>query len=257
MNRIRSLRNRIFSVLGLLALWQIAAFLVSSPVILPSPLAVADALVRITVSGDLPRAAAVTLARGLAGASLAFVIGTALGILMGTSRAARDVLTPPVLFVQSTPVISWLLLALIWIDNTWVPLFIIVLSVTPLFILSVSEGIRHSDPKLREMALVFRVGRGRVLRDITIPSILGFLSSSLRIVFGMTYRTAVMAEVLSHPGSGVGEKMSWARINVETAEILAWTVVIVLFAMASDGVVSLLVKKFRGRASSETVGSRP
>lgn len=217
--------------------------LLRNPIILPYPVDIVRSLAKITLNGDLVRESAVTLLRGLAGASIAFLLGVLVGLLMGTSRRAYETLSPAVTALQSTPVISWILLALIWFDNTVVPVFIIVVAAAPTFIISVSEGILRTDPKLLEMAKVFRVRRLKVIRSIVIPSILGYLFASVKIVFGLTYRTAVMAEVLAHPGGGIGEKMNWARINVETADIIAWTLIIILFAFIIDELLSLAVKK--------------
>lgn len=238
-----SIRNKALFFISLIVLWQAGAMFLHNPVILPYPADIVRSLIKITLNGDLARESAITLLRGLIGASIAFVIGVLLGLLMGVSRKAYETLSPAVTMLQSTPVISWILLALIWFDNTVVPVFIIVVAAAPTFIISVSEGIMRTDPKLLEMAKVFRIKRLKVIRSIIIPSILGYLLASVKIVFGLTYRTAVMAEVLAHPGGGIGEKMNWARINVETADIIAWTLVIILFAFLVDELIELATKK--------------
>lgn len=238
-----SILNKLLFFFLLVVLWQIAALLVRNPVILPYPADIVLSLVKITMNGDLARESAVTLVRGLIGASAAFVFGVLIGLMMGLNNRVREILSPAVTALQSTPVISWILLALIWFDNTFVPVFIIVVTTAPTFIISVSEGILRADPKLLEMAKVFRVARPRIIRSIIIPSILGYLLASVKIVFGLTYRTAVMAEVLAHPGGGIGEKMNWARLNVETADLIAWTLIIVLFAFLVDELLVLASKK--------------
>jgi ABC-type nitrate/sulfonate/bicarbonate transport system permease component len=52
-----------------------------------------------------------------------------------------------------------------------------------------------------------------------------------------------MAEVLAHPGMGIGEKMSWARINIETADLLAWSFMVVIITFIIMGVLKLFQKE--------------
>src|ERR1700686_2753051 len=77
------------------ALWEITAHLgVFPPRLFPPLEDVASALVRLTVAGVLPRPAAETLLRLLAGFGLAAIAGVGLGIAMGRSRLAEDIILP-------------------------------------------------------------------------------------------------------------------------------------------------------------------
>lgn len=239
----RPIWNKLVFAFIILISWQIGAYFYHNPIILPAPLDVIISLEKIILNGTLFSETITTFSRGVTGVFFAFLIGIIIGILMGVNKTFHYSINPLIVMLQSTPVISWLLLALIWFDNRIVPLFIIIISTGPVIIINVSEGIKRTDPKLLEMAKLYQVKKGRIIRDIYIPSIAGYIVSSLKIVFSLAYRTAVMAEVLAHPGNGIGEKMSWARINVETADIISWTFVIIGLAVLTNKLFSRLSDK--------------
>ena len=225
-----------------IALWYVVSSFMD-PIVLPKPLEILKTTFSIIVSETFFAAAGITILRGVIGIVIASFFGVIVGALVGINKNIATIVEPWILFLQATPIISWLLLALIWFDTTTVPIFVIALSVFPIISINIAEGIKRTDKKLLEMASIYRVKRVDVIRSIYIPSVAGYMISSIRIVVGFAFKIAVMAEVLAHPGTGIGEKMSWARINVETAEIIAWTVVIIFVTWLVDHLLMLLIDK--------------
>jgi len=93
------------------------------------------------------------------------------------------------------------------------------------------------------MADIYNLGHKKIIKNIYIPSIAGYFESSLKIVFGNTFKVVVMAEVLAHPGAGIGEKMSWARINIETADLMAWSFLVVIITFIIMGLLNFFKKE--------------
>jgi len=240
------LRNSLLTKLLPATLFIAVWYLVSSfmdPIVLPCPLEILKTTFSIITSKTFFASAGITIFRGLLGIVIASFFGVIVGALVGINKNIATIVEPWILFLQATPIISWLLLALIWFDTTTVPLFVIALSVFPIISINIAEGIKRTDKKLLEMASIYRVKRIDVIRSIYIPSVAGYMISSIRIVVGFAFKIAVMAEVLAHPGTGIGEKMSWARINVETAEIIAWTVIVIFVTWLVDHLLMLLIDK--------------
>lgn len=236
---------KITGIAVLILIWFALASGISDDIILPGPLKVAAVLKDITLSGLLFTELFVTLLRGLAGLSIAIASGIFIGILLGLFRPVYNTLSTIISFTQSTPVIAWILLALIWFPAERISIYIVTIATFPIIALSTAEGILNIDNKLLQMAQVFKFSRLKIIRFIYLPNITGYLSAALKIAIGLTLRAAVMAEVLSHPGNGVGEKMSWARINIETAEIIAWTIVIVIATLILDFVLNKIFSNIK------------
>jgi len=80
-------------LLLLIALWWLAS-LATPPYVLPNPWRVAERVVQLTASGDLPQNLLTTLVRVLAGFFLAVSIGVPAGILLGSNRALGNFFEP-------------------------------------------------------------------------------------------------------------------------------------------------------------------
>src|SRR5271156_4988026 len=91
----RRLASNAFPFIVVGALWEAVTHLgLFPPRLFPSLEAIAAVFVRLTLNGILPHHAFATLVRLSAGFALAALIGVSVGILMGRSRRAEDILLP-------------------------------------------------------------------------------------------------------------------------------------------------------------------
>lgn len=222
-----SFKIKFTAVVLLLILWQVTSFFYD-PLILPSPVETGRAIYNIVVSGQFHYTALTTLLNTLFGVILALLCGIFVGVLSGLSKAIYAVFHPLIIVLQSTPVISWILLALVWFSNEIIPVVLVMFTCIPIVIVNISEGIRNVDKKLLEMAKIYKIERFKIIREIYLPSVLSQLLSSTRLILGLSFKVAVMAEVVGRVKGGIGEKLNWAWINIETPEIIAWTIIVIV-----------------------------
>ena len=149
-----------------LAVWAALALLVHRELLLPAPWTVVRRLCELAATGAFWRITAVSIGRVLLGVAGAVVLGVALAAACMISKTADALLRPLMTVVKSTPVASFVVLALIWIARDWLPVFIALLMVLPVVWSNVCTGIRSADPALLELARVYGWPRGRVLRRI-------------------------------------------------------------------------------------------
>lgn len=95
------------SMVAFLAIWQVVSMNVP-PIILPTPAKVFAAFVELTSSGELVRATAETIWPFAVGLTVAFVTGTAFGLLLGIFRSVARILDPYIFVFWSIPNIAWL-----------------------------------------------------------------------------------------------------------------------------------------------------
>ena len=98
----------------LLLLWQAWAMTLPADSPAPAPAKVAVTFYELTASGDLPMALVQSLARVLAGFSVALLLGVTLGVLMGTSRTLRDNLDPIIESFRPIAPMALLPIAILW-----------------------------------------------------------------------------------------------------------------------------------------------
>ncbi|MBR4474275.1 MAG: ABC transporter permease subunit [Oscillospiraceae bacterium] len=225
-----------------LAVWFLAAALVNKELLLPSPAQVLRCLIRLAGGAGFWITVFRSILRVLSGILAAVVLGILLAALTERSRLCKQLLAPLMTLVKSTPVASFIILALIWLGRDILPVVITGLMVLPVVWANVSAGIAGQDPKLLEMAAVYRLGRGAVLRHITIPSVLPFFRSALSSALGLGWRAGIAAEVLTVPPLSIGRQIYESKLYLETTELFAWTLTVILLSLLIERVLLRLVR---------------
>ena len=230
----KKLKNILISTISfwvVLISWMILADNFN-PLILPSPAKVIDVLMILFENGELQHHFFISIRRTIIGYSSAVVFGIVLALLLAKSWILRKIFRPLITVIQSTPPIIWLVLAVIWfgISDDLTPIFLIFIVSLPIIFINVYEGIKSIDQKLVEMAYVFNSSRKKILKDIYLPSLIPYLLSALSIAFAFAWKSTVFAEYLGS-ASGIGYALSMANSNLETAELFAWAIVLVVFML--------------------------
>lgn len=241
--RLPLLASAALGALALLGLWALAAHAIQSEIVLPSPLRVARSAAELFPTGRFLLALQATFLRGLASFGLSMTAGILVGLACGLSATVSAALSPALTVVRATPVLAVILLALIWFPSGVVPVFAAVLMAFPVVVADVRQGVRSTDPKLLEMAHLFRLRRRDRLKSIYAPAVAPHLVSASHSTLGLCWKVVVAGEVLSQPARALGTGMNRARIELETAEVFAWTLAGILLCAFTD----LAFKLFRRR----------
>ena len=103
--------------------------------------------------------------------------------------------------------------------------------VLPIIWANVSEGIRNTDRQLLEMGRMFRFGPWKTAWRIFVPSILPYFMAGCTTGLGLAWKAGVAAEVLAMPRNSIGLQLYNAKVYLETSDLFAWTLVIILLSM--------------------------
>ena len=239
--KLRKTLRTLAVVLFWLLIWQLAAALAGQELLLPSPLRVARELIRLAGGAEFWLTVAQSIRRVLTGIVSAVLLGILLALLTHKSAALRALLSPVMTLVKSTPVASFIILALVWLGRDVVPPVIAALMVLPVVWANVSQGLDGIDPQLLELAQVCRLPRGRVFRRIMLPSVLPHLRAALCSALGLGWKAGVAAEILTVPARSIGKRIYEAKIYLETTELFAWTAAVVLLSLIIEGLLLRLV----------------
>lgn len=233
----RSRWTKFFAVVLLLLVWEAAAQIVASPIIIPSPTATAVQLYHLLLTASFWSAVGATILRGALGFLISFALAVIVGVAAGASEVVRSGVSPVLTVLRATPVMSVILLALIWFQSNWVPVFVAFLMVFPILCGNVIEGVRNVDRGLLQLAGVYGVRRKRVVAEIYLPSSVPYLFAAMTSTVGITWKVIIAAEVLSQPLHAVGTGLELAKYRLDTAAVFAWTAVAVaLTALSEQGV---------------------
>ena len=232
----------ILSVLFLLGLWKAGSMIVSSELILPSPEKTAIAVGKLFINEEFVRIIGSTILRGLTGFFISFVLAIILGIAAGINENFYAFLQPILVTIRSTPVISFILLALIWFDVNQVPVFIALLTMFPFICTNIIDGIRNVNSKLLVLAKVYRVKTRNIIKDIYLPAISPFIFSGVSSAMGFGWRAIIIGEVLSQPRYGIGTFMQNAQTYLLVDKVIAWTLIAILLSYFFDHLIRSIEK---------------
>lgn len=225
-----------------LAVWMLVAALVAQPLILPGPGAVALALLRLACDGGTWAILVGSGARILGGLALAAVCGGVLAGISSRSRAFARLVAPALSFVKATPVACVVVLLLIWLGSARVSIAAVFLMALPGVYFSLAEGLAQVDKPLEQMFRLHGVRGWRLFCAHTWREVLPFVLSCARAVIGMSWKAGVAAELIGMAVGTVGERIYQAKLLIETADLLAWTVLVVAVSWACERVLVWLLR---------------
>ncbi len=91
------------------------------------------------------------------GFSIAFGAGVLTGILSGLFQQVQWFFYPWVQLLRATPVMSFILYLILFVPTPYIAVWVAFFIVFPIIHTNVLEGFRSVDPKLLEMADLYRV----------------------------------------------------------------------------------------------------
>ena len=225
-----------------LAAWMLVAALVAQPLILPGPGTVVMALLRLVCDAGTWAILAGSGARILGGLALAAVCGGVLAGVSARSRAFARLVAPALSFVKATPVACVVVLLLIWLGSARVSIAAVFLMALPGVYFSLAEGLAQVNGSLEQMLRLHGVRGWRLFCAHTWREVLPFVLSCARAVIGMGWKAGVAAELIGMAVGTVGERIYQAKLLIETADLLAWTVLVVAASWACERVLVWLLQ---------------
>ena len=120
-------------------------------------------------------------------------------------------------------------------------------------------GFCNTDKALLEMARVYKMNGAAKIRHIYLPSLSPYFFASLRSSLGMAWKAGIAAEVLLQPLISIGKQIFEAKHTLETVDLFAWTVVVIILSVAIEKLMVFTLKAISKKYSftqkgGETVG---
>ena len=245
----RHLGWRLLGWAAFLAAWQLLATYAFEPFILPSPARVLEEMRAIVTRGDFWENFFATTRHLAIGFTLAYVLGTAIGIAMGRSPIFDGLFRDYIMITLTTPGLVFALIALMVFGlTTTAPIVAIVLTSLPHVTVNIVEGVRAIPRELTDMAGAYRVDRLGRLRHIILPAVAPFMFAAVRYGFAIAWKITALTELFGgSKGVGVQIRVKYELFN--TAGVLAWAFFLVGLALITDRLILQRIERhfFRWR----------
>ena len=245
MDKKRVITNIVAPIVGLavfILIWYIVALSIGISIILPTPAETLGEFFKLFADGSFYLAVGTTLGRTLLGFLVAFILASLFAFLSSRSRFARNMFAPFAVILRVLPTISVILLVLIWFRSALAPYVITFLVIFPMLYKIVLDAIDNVDVGLIEMANVYHLSASKRFTYVYLPEMTPSLLTGAGITLSFSVKLTVAAEVLAYTRDSLGRNLQQASAYIETAKLLAWTLVAILLGFLLEGAV-LLVKK--------------
>jgi NitT/TauT family transport system permease protein len=234
-------KEHVFSVAFLLILWEIAAVSVGNDILIPYPLDTVSAFASLFMSASFYETVASTILRVFRGFILSMGAALVTAILSDWSVTFRRLFAPVQMITRTIPNISYMILALIWLGSEGAVSAVSFMILFPVFHNAFANCLLNEDPSLKDAELLYPETFGMRLKTRVIPMLVPEILRTGKTAASLGLKVGIMAEILGQVRTGIGRSMNYARLNLDTTGILAWTLVIILISLLSDRIFDWLI----------------
>jgi len=211
--------------------------------ILPTPNETLKALYHIIFNKSFLSVVRASLIRIIIGFIISSMVGLVIGILAGLYEKFEIFINPIITVIKSIPVISLILIILFWMKSDVTPLVVCFLMCLPVMYNNIYDGIKNVDNNLIQMATLYKMNKGNMIKNIYIHSIKPYLFAAIKTCLNLGFRVTVAAEVLSNPKYGLGTELFNSKIYLNMADLFAYTVIIVMLSYIFEIALKYIIKK--------------
>ena len=248
----KNLIYKLIAVFLALLLWQVLAMVIKQPILIVTPLSVIKRLGTIWLEAGFWSSIGFSMLRILVGFFAGLILGILFAIISSKSKLAEALLWPYMVTVRSVPVASIVVICLIWLSSANLSAFISFLIVIPVIYQNVLTGIRSKDKELEEAAMVSGATGFQRFRYVTLHQIAPHLLSACTVTVGMAWKAGIAAEIIGTPKGSIGQQLYLSKIYLDTDDLLAWTVVLVILSIICEKLIVAGIKLLISKLSLES-----
>lgn len=179
------------------------------------------------VSGQLPFHLGVTLLRLLVSFSIAMLLGSAIGIVLGRHKKLDAFFDNWLVIFLNVPALVTIILCYVWfglIESA--AILAVVINKLPSVIVTIREGARSLDQDLLDMARCFGFSRRKTLIHVIWPQLHPFVMAATRSGLALIWKIILVVELLGR-SNGMGYQLHLFFQMFDVASILAYTIAFV------------------------------
>jgi NitT/TauT family transport system permease protein len=225
--------------------WWLCSLLFDQKWALPSPLQVFSALFSVITLKTVFPAVLLSLWGIAKGYLWGMAAGTLLAALTSSVYPLHLLFSPLLTVVKATPIASFILILWMLFAKGQVPAYAVFLVVLPIVWANLEEGFGNADQRLVEMGRSYGFSLWKRIYYIYLPAVYPFFKSAALVALGMAWKAGIAAEIITYTKNSIGANISDAKNFFEGAEMMAWTMTVILLSLA----IEALIKRV-GRRSS-------
>jgi len=230
-------------ILFWLLVWEVANALIPSNLLIVSP---RETFARLFVLGQTSsfwQSIGTSLGRIMYGFFLALGAGIVIATISAKFKIFHILVLPAINTINAIPIASFTILALMAMQSANLPVFVAFVTVLPIVFFNTHKGIVNTDPLLLEMASIFDVSPWKKVVYIYVKTVSPFILSAANAGIGFAWKSGIAAELIGVVRGTIGANLHTARIFLQTADLFAWTIAIVLLSYIMEKAFRLIFNR--------------
>jgi NitT/TauT family transport system permease protein len=241
----------LISIGGVLAVWQIAAWVIGIPLLLPSPARVAESALTMLKSGELAAHIGASLSRLMVGLAIGVPAGALIGCAMGRWAPLDAMLAPFTRLFNSIPALALVPFSLLWFGVTEFSRYALLFyTISLTVLLSARQGVRTVPAIRLKAAASLGVSGSAAFFRIVVPSCFPSILAGIRTAIGLGVMVIVAAEMLGAE-SGLGYLIMQARSHFNIDHMLVGVIGLGVLSLVLDRAFQYVIEAFLPRCSAK------
>ena len=232
------------TIIVMVILYTLASFAVNNRVLLPMTTDVLARFAGLFVKPEFYSAICATTFRVLAGTLLSLAAAAVLSILSAEYESFARYFAPVHVLSKTIPNISYIILALIWLGSEGAIMLVTFLILFPVYYNSLYQALTSEEPVLKQMQMIYRESFFNKLRIRTLPMLMPVILQTSKTAVSLGFKVGIMAEILGSAQTGIGRAVNFCRLDLDTAGIFAWTIVIILISVMINSLFGILYSQY-------------
>ena len=230
-------------IVVVLLLWWMFAAIADSNLILPNPWAVLKLTAQLLGKGTTYLALLLTLLRALIAFVASMAVALALTLLANVFNCCVPFVNGIVTFIRAIPTIAVILVTMIVFSSSFVVPIVVAFLVGFPVIYSAFQREISAEPKLLDVCKVYGVSNGKKVNHVLLPLVRRALLPQCKDTFPLCVKVVIAGEVLALPKLGLGRDMYVAKVNLETASVMALTLLALIVCYVITSVCALIGRR--------------
>ncbi|MDO5329621.1 MAG: ATP-binding cassette domain-containing protein [Coriobacteriia bacterium] len=235
--------KKILIVVFWIAVWGVIATIIASPLILASPIDVAQSLL---IQVTIPKfwiTVGLSLFWIFLGFILAFILGTILALLSYRFKLFHDFINPLIQFMKSAPVVCFIVLLLVWVGTSFLDVITVIIAVVPIYFYAIYEACQHRNTETANMLKVFEVPGRTIWKVFEWPSALPYVKQATKSGIGIAWKSGVTAQMIGAVMLTIGEGIYNSKVMLDSGQLLMWMFIVILLSWICEKIMIAIINK--------------
>jgi NitT/TauT family transport system permease protein len=232
---------RVLRVVLIVGLWAAVVEIGNyPPVILPSPVRVAQEFWVALARGQLLLHFYTTLVEVVLGLTLGVAFAVTLGYVLAHVRAIERFVAPYLVASQATPAVAIAPLLYIWFDaGLLTKVLVCALIVFFPVLVNMIVGLRTVEPDLRDLLRSLRASRWQTFVTLELPAALPVVFGGLKVGATLSVIGAIVGELQGGDNAGLWYFTNYGLTHYDTPQVFVGLLAMITLALALYGSVVL------------------